>query len=71
MKYCYICYSLSEDYMICDTCDNNYCDGCSYTYNLFYQHQGARCYICSEQTRLTKINKSQIRNNKLKLILKK
>ena len=64
--YCYICYEDTDDYMICDTCDNYYCGGCSYTYTLHYQHQGSRCYHCSDQRRRKSITKSQIRKNKLK-----
>ncbi len=64
--YCHICYDDTDDYMICDTCDNHYCDGCSYTYTLHYQHQGSRCYHCSDQRRRKPITKSQIRKNKLK-----
>ena len=69
--HCYICFSdnVEPDIMICDTCENIYCEDCSYTFTLYYQHQGARCYWCSEQKRLKPLSKLDIRNNKLKLFL--
>ena len=58
MIHCHICYSLSvDDDFICDTCEQHYCEDCSYTYTLHYQHQGARCYYCSDQRRLKPLDK--------------
>ena len=68
-KHCYICYSDNiEEEMICDTCGRYYCEDCSYTFTLHYQFQGAKCYMCAEQGRISKLNDAEVRNNKLKLI---
>jgi hypothetical protein len=69
-KFCYICYTLNidEDF-ICDTCDNYYCEDCSYTFSLHYQHQGSRCYSCADQSRLNPLLKEVIRNNKLLILV--
>jgi hypothetical protein len=67
--WCYICYSTNVDCdMICDMCDEIYCEGCSYTFSLHYQHQGSRCYVCAEQSRMSYLSKADIRDNKLKLL---
>ena len=69
MIYCHICYStnVDEDF-ICDTCDQHYCEECSYTFTLHYQHEGPRCYWCADQGRRKPLSKADIRNNKLKMI---
>lgn len=70
-KYCYICYSdNTDDDFICDSCNEYYCEDCSYTFSIHYQHQGSRCYSCANQSRRKKLEKSIIRENKLKTILK-
>ncbi len=51
--------------------DEVYCEDCSYTFSIHYQHEGARCFRCSEQKRLKPLSKETIRDNKLKLFLKK
>lgn len=68
-KFCHICFTknIDED-IICDICDNYYCEDCSYTYSPHYQYQGSRCYLCADQNRLKPLNKFTIRNNKLLLI---
>lgn len=69
-KYCYICYSDNTDGdFICDSCNEYYCEDCSYTFSIHYQHQGSRCYSCANQSRRKKLDKSIIRENKIKLIL--
>lgn len=69
-SHCYICYSTDvEPEMICDICDEIYCDDCSYTFSLHYQHQGARCHRCADQRRRKTLTKEMIRDNKLKLFL--
>jgi len=69
MKYfCYICFGQTEEDFVCDRCDEHYCEKCSYTYTLHYQHEGARCYRCSDQNRRTKLTKEEIRDNKIKAI---
>jgi hypothetical protein len=69
MIHCHICFQVTDEDFLCDTCDEYYCDECSYTFSLHYQHQGARCHWCSDQSRRRPITKEEIRNNKLKLIL--
>ena len=69
-KHCYICYSdNTDDDFICDTCNEYYCEDCSYTFSLHYQHQGTRCYFCADQRRRKELDKSIIRENKIKLFL--
>jgi len=68
--YCYICNTQTEPYLICDQCDNHYCDDCSYTYSLHYQFQGSRCYECSGQGRITPLEKNIVRDNAIEIILK-
>ena len=67
-KYCYICYGVTEEELQCDTCDEYYCPGCSYTFSLHYQFQGCRCFRCADQMRLLPILKDQLRNNKIEFI---
>jgi hypothetical protein len=63
--YCYICYNRTEPEFLCDRCDRYYCEQCSYQFTLHYQHQGCRCYSCADQHRLNKLNKTEIRDNKI------
>lgn len=65
--HCYICYTknVEPDIMICDICDEIYCEDCSYTFSLHYQHQGSRCYSCADQSRRTPLNKRDIKLNKV------
>jgi hypothetical protein len=66
--HCYICYTMSVDEeMICDRCEEIYCEDCSYTFSLHYQHQGSRCYHCADQSRRTKLDKRDITLNKVLL----
>ena len=69
--HCYICYTmvLGTDIMVCDTCDEIYCEDCSYTFSLHYQHQGSRCHSCADQRRRKILTKEVIRDNKIKLFL--
>jgi hypothetical protein len=71
--HCHICYTtnVEPDIMVCDRCGEVYCEDCSYTFTIHYQHQGARCFWCSEQKRLKPLTKETIRDNKLKLFLEK
>jgi hypothetical protein len=66
---CYICYSETDDEFICDMCNRHYCEGCSYTFSIHYQHEGGRCYWCSEQGRLKTLTRETIRDNKIKYLL--
>lgn len=72
IKHCYLCYSTrTDDDFICDTCDEYYCEDCSYTFGIYYQFQGSRCYMCADQDRRTKrLTREEIRDNKLELCLK-
>ncbi len=69
MIFCSICYNdhVDPDF-ICDTCEENYCEDCSYTFSLHYQFQGSRCYICADQHRRTKLSKVEKRDRKLNYI---
>jgi len=70
IKACHICYSDKVDQEIfCDKCENYYCEECSYTFSLHYQHQGSRCYLCADQGRRNFISKKEKRDNKLKLYI--
>lgn len=70
MNHCSICFIFPvDDNMICDLCDEHYCEDCSYTFTLHYQYQGSRCYQCSGQNRIKKLNKEDIRQNKIELTL--
>jgi len=53
--------------LICDRCEEIYCEDCSYTFSLHYQHQGSRCYHCADQSRRTKLDKRDITLNKVLL----
>jgi hypothetical protein len=68
VKFCYICFSdKTDDDFICDTCEQNYCEDCSYTFSLHYQHQGSRCHYCADQPRRNTLTIQLKRDNKLKL----
>lgn len=67
--YCYICAEETEDFMLCDICENHYCGDCSYIFSLHYQFEGSRCYDCANQRRRKPLDKQKIRENKLKIIL--
>jgi len=69
MIHCYICFGVTDEDFLCDMCDEYYCEKCSYTFSLHYQHEGARCYYCADQNRRTKLTKEEIRDNKIKLLL--
>lgn len=71
IKHCYHCYStrIDED-LICDRCDEYYCEDCSYTFSLHYQFTGSRCYYCADQSRRNGLTKQQRRDSKLELWLK-
>jgi hypothetical protein len=69
MLYCSICYSTNTDEdMVCESCDEYYCEDCSYTFSIHYQFQGAKCYVCADQRRRTPLSKELKRNNKIKII---
>ena len=69
MIYCNICYSLNTDEdFICDTCEQYYCEECSYTFTLHYQHEGPRCYWCADQGRRKPLSKADIIDNKMKIL---
>ena len=62
--HCHICYSTNvEDIMICDICEKIYCEDCSYTFTLHYQHQGSRCYQCADQNRRIALDKRDSKIN--------
>ena len=67
--HCYICFRITDEYHLCDTCDRHYCEDCSYRYSLHYQHQGSRCYECADQSRMKPLTKLDIRNNKIELLI--
>ena len=69
MEHCHICYTIEDELFICDKCDELYCLDCSYTYTIHFQYEGCMCHWCSDQKRLKELSKSDIRENKLKLIL--
>lgn len=71
IEHCHICYSTDvEPEMVCDICGGIYCEDCSYTFTIHYQHQGARCYWCSDQKRRKSLDLNTIRENKIKIIVK-
>jgi hypothetical protein len=71
IKFCHLCYSMNiDDDFICDKCEEYYCEECSYTFSLHYQHQGSRCYLCADQNRRNKISVVNLRQNKTELYLK-
>ena len=72
-KLCHICLSDNIFYeenepLICDMCDEYYCEDCSYTFTIHYQHEGMRCYQCADQSRRKPLNK---RDSKIDYILRK
>lgn len=70
--YCGCCYSMESidpETDICDTCEDYYCEECSYTFSIHYQFQGARCYMCADQRRRNPLSKAEKRDNKLKYFL--
>jgi hypothetical protein len=69
--YCYICFKITDKYLLCDMCDKYYCEDCSYRFSLHYQHQGARCYECADQDRIKPLRKIDIRNNKIESFIGK
>ena len=70
MNYCYICYKKDiEDDFVCDMCEQHYCEDCSYCFTLHYQFQGSRCYLCADQSRINRLTKEMISDNKLKLLI--
>lgn len=69
MIHCYICYQKTDEDFLCDRCEQYYCEDCSYIFTIHYQHQGSRCYSCADQSRLKPLLESNIRDNKINLIL--
>lgn len=69
MEYCYICFDQTEEEMVCDTCEEHYCEDCSYIFSLHYQFQGSRCYMCADQSREYPLDKAKIRERKINLML--
>lgn len=65
---CYTMENIDDENNICDICEEHYCEECSYTFSLHYQHQGSRCYLCADQQRRTKLELTTKRDNKIKLI---
>lgn len=70
--YCEICYCIDigklDEEAICDTCESRYCSDCSYSFTIHYQHQGARCYLCSDQSRRIPLTKELKRDLKIKFL---
>ena len=70
-KHCHICYSDQvDDRYNCEVCDNHYCDDCSATFNEHSQIDYNCCCHCSDQSPIVCKSKGDIRDNKLKLLLK-
>ena len=68
--WCGLCYSLDVDEdFICDTCDEYYCEDCSYSYTIHYQHQGCRCHECADQDRRESLSQNEKRDRKLKWLI--
>ena len=69
MIHCRICYTENVDpEWVCDRCEQHYCEDCSYTFSLHYQHQGNRCYQCADQSRREKLpNIDILRDRKIKI----
>lgn len=66
MKFCSICFTDNVDPdMICDMCDEIYCEDCSYIFSLHYQFQGSRCYMCADQSRIIPLNRREVNLNYL------
>ena len=62
--HCYICYSKRlEPEMICDICDEHFCEDCSYSFTIHYQFQGYRCYRCADQYRREPLDKRDFKIN--------
>ena len=69
MVYCEICYEIDTDpILVCDTCECNYCEDCSYTFSIHYQFQGGRCYICADQRRRRSLTIEEKRDKKIKFL---
>lgn len=66
--YCEICNGLTDTEWICDRCERYFCEDCSYIFSLHYQHEGNRCYQCSDQTRRRPLI-PDLRENSIKYIL--
>lgn len=66
--YCEICNGLTEPEWLCDTCERHYCEDCSYTYTLYYNFQGSKCYQCADQSRRHPLT-PDIRKNSINIIL--
>jgi hypothetical protein len=66
---CYICFNITDEDFLCDRCEEYYCEDCSYTFTLHYQYEGSLCYWCSDQERKKPLDKSDIRDRKIKFIL--
>lgn len=67
---CYICGTVTDECLTCDRCDNYYCEECSYIFGIYYQFQGARCYRCSEQTRIKPLLKEKVRESIIENLIK-
>ena len=68
IEHCYICFTTNiERDCYCERCDNLYCEDCSSIFTVHNQMDGNCCYICAEQNRKIKLDKTEIRLNKLKL----
>jgi len=65
IHYCYICYAQTDPEWICETCDEHYCEDCSYTFSLHYQFQGSQCYQCADQYRREKLDMRDVRINQI------
>lgn len=69
MKHCHICYSPDvEEDMVCERCEEIYCEECAYTFSLHYQHEGCLCFWCSGQSRIRPLGPNEIRENKIRLL---
>ena len=69
MIHCHICHTINvEEDMVCDRCEEIYCEACSYTFTLHYQYEGSLCHWCSDQKRRNPLTKDEIRSNKLRQI---
>ena len=68
-EHCHICYQFEEEMLICDFCDTMYCLDCSYSYTYHFTYEGSLCYFCSNQNRREPLTYSDIRDNKIKLLL--
>lgn len=66
--YCHICGAETDVEYLCDSCDNYYCDTCSYVFTQF-NSEGNYCHECANQPRRKKLTIDEIRDNKLKQLL--